>query len=651
MRTAAFGILLIALGGCDGTASAPATEATGNQPAAPAVAGDDWPLWRGDAQATGKARSELPERLKRLWTFSVDDAFNSAAVIARQCVLAATSHGKLYAVDLATGKQKWVFSAAFEFIAPPAVSSDGVYIGDVDGRFYAIDLENGRERWHFDADAEIDASANFYAGNVLFGSQNGFLYCLDAASGKLVWKYESPNQIRSTPTIVDDRTFVAGCDGRLHVVSLADGKQTADVDLGGPTGCTPAASGAMVYVGTEEGRFYGIDWREAKVVWSYENRKGASAIRSAAAIAPGLVIFGSRNKRVVALGGQKGQPAWSLATKGRVDRLAGGRRRPGFRRLGRWTSLRSRPRLGQGGLALRGRRRGARLARSGRRTAGDRHHQRRLVLLRWGVVGGREAGVRVFGWTGQKDRVAPGGFPPGAPTDPNVRNSRIRFLKLSIRYATAHGVDRVQIRQGMACQNLAKPGPRSTPCPPSPHEPLPPDLEYLVAKTGQCRAIARDPVVRRVSSQFLAQCLVLFRERVVAMRPAPLGDLLDRPREPAGRRLPLQNPVPFPGSRPEVREAQEVERPRFARIRRHPLALWLAERHQTSFVRVDRQAVSAETFRQHGQHTPRILVISKADHEIVGIADQVCAALQARLHLAGEPFIQHVVQIYIRKYG
>ena len=28
------------------------------------------------------------------------------------------------------------------------------------------------------------------------------------------------------------------------------------------------------------------------------------------------------------------------------------------------------------------------------------------------------------GWffEGQKDRVAPGGFPPGAPTDPNVRN-------------------------------------------------------------------------------------------------------------------------------------------------------------------------------------------------------------------------------------
>ncbi len=33
-------------------------------------------------------------------------------------------------------------------------------------------------------------------------------------------------------------------------------------------------------------------------------------------------------------------------------------------------------------------------------------------------------------------RVAPGGYPPGAPTDPDVQFSRIRFLK---PYRIAHG--------------------------------------------------------------------------------------------------------------------------------------------------------------------------------------------------------------------
>jgi hypothetical protein len=32
-------------------------------------------------------------------------------------------------------------------------------------------------------------------------------------------------------------------------------------------------------------------------------------------------------------------------------------------------------------------------------------------------------------------RVAPGGLPPGAPTDPDVRNSRIRFVRSRVRYA------------------------------------------------------------------------------------------------------------------------------------------------------------------------------------------------------------------------
>jgi hypothetical protein len=45
----------------------------------------------------------------------------------------------------------------------------------------------------------------------------------------------------------------------------------------------------------------------------------------------------------------------------------------------------------------------------------------------------------------ETDRVAPSGCPPRAPTDPNVRNERIRFLKLSVRYAP---VDRVNSPNG-----------------------------------------------------------------------------------------------------------------------------------------------------------------------------------------------------------
>ena len=38
---------------------------------------------------------------------------------------------------------------------------------------------------------------------------------------------------------------------------------------------------------------------------------------------------------------------------------------------------------------------------------------------RWGILG----------------RVAPGGYPPGAPADPYVQDYRIRFLKKHLRFA------------------------------------------------------------------------------------------------------------------------------------------------------------------------------------------------------------------------
>ena len=49
-------------------------------------------------------------------------------------------------------------------------------------------------------------------------------------------------------------------------------------------------------------------------------------------------------------------------------------------------------------------------------------------------------------------RVAPGGYPPRAPTDPDVRDSRIRLLGLRFRCAAIDGVDDAWGRQGVVAQ-------------------------------------------------------------------------------------------------------------------------------------------------------------------------------------------------------
>ncbi len=278
-----------------------------------------WPVFRGDAEATGVSTAKLPKTLERLWTFSTKNGgFESTAAIAQNTVYIGCTDGKLYALDLESGKPKWDFATPLGFTASAAVQSGRVYIGDADGKFYCIDAAGGKKLWDFTADAEIDSSANFHHGRVLFGSQDGGLYCLDAASGKLAWKYQSPDQIRCFPTVAGDLGFVAGCDGELHVIDLRKGREVQAIKIDSPTGCAPAVMDGIVYVGTEGHSFFAIDPKAAQIVWQYEN-PDRRAFRSSAAVVPQAVIVGSRDKQVHALNPKNGQPLWAFATKGRVD--------------------------------------------------------------------------------------------------------------------------------------------------------------------------------------------------------------------------------------------------------------------------------------------------------------------------------------------
>src|SRR5262245_38678719 len=78
----------------------------------------DWPLVRGNALQTGVAEAKLPDKLEILWEFKADDAFEDAACIVAGAVYAASYDEHLYAVDLATGKQKWKYKAGPTKAAP-----------------------------------------------------------------------------------------------------------------------------------------------------------------------------------------------------------------------------------------------------------------------------------------------------------------------------------------------------------------------------------------------------------------------------------------------------------------------------------------------------------------------------------------------------
>ncbi len=287
----------------------------------------DWPMARGNVASTGAFAESVGDEFEIEWEYKYPKgAFESSPIIVHHdgdttvyvAGIDVNVQGKVIAIDLATGKSKWQFDIKEGFVASPAWHDGRIYVGDMAGMLYCID-ENGMEVWQYEAQGEISSGANFFESTVLFGSQDATLYAIDMESGKLKWSHSVEDQIQCGATVAGDRCFLAGCDSKLHIVGLKDGKEFSFQEIGSPTGTTAAVLGEAVLFGTEQGTFFSIDYLKPEVNWQWQDPAGATSIRSSAAVTDSHVVFGARNRKVVALDPKNGDDLWSTRVKAKID--------------------------------------------------------------------------------------------------------------------------------------------------------------------------------------------------------------------------------------------------------------------------------------------------------------------------------------------
>jgi outer membrane protein assembly factor BamB len=284
----------------------------------PILALAEWPIIRGDALMTGVGSAELPDQLDEKWTFKAGDTIEGAPAIVGGVVYFASLDKHLYALDLATGKQKWKVKLG-PAKASPSVKGNRIYLGDLDGRFYCVNAADGKVIWTFEAEGEIQASANFHGNNIIFGSHDSSLYCLNP-EGKKVWDTKVDGPINAAAAVVGDRTFATGCsDGILHVIDATNGKELGTIPTDGQAVSTAAVVGDRVYLSMVSNQVVSVDWKTMKKVWSFEAPKRQMPFYSSAAVVNGLVIAGSRDKKIYAINAKTGTEVWNFVTDGQVD--------------------------------------------------------------------------------------------------------------------------------------------------------------------------------------------------------------------------------------------------------------------------------------------------------------------------------------------
>jgi outer membrane protein assembly factor BamB len=60
----------------------------------------------------------------------------------------------------------------------PAIAGDRLYVGSNDGRLYVLDIASGKVVWEYEDGGAIMSSPAIASGRVVFGSSDGRVVCV-----------------------------------------------------------------------------------------------------------------------------------------------------------------------------------------------------------------------------------------------------------------------------------------------------------------------------------------------------------------------------------------------------------------------------------------------------------------------------------------
>jgi len=120
------------------------------------VAQADWPMYRHDAQRSGRSPASVPANVAPLWQADLGGE-----------------------------------------ITPPVIADGRLVVAIKDAhRVCCLDASDGKPQWTFTAGGRIDSPPTFHGGTVLFGCRDGWVYCLRASDGQLAWRFRAAPEER-----------------------------------------------------------------------------------------------------------------------------------------------------------------------------------------------------------------------------------------------------------------------------------------------------------------------------------------------------------------------------------------------------------------------------------------------------------------------
>jgi outer membrane protein assembly factor BamB len=263
-----------------------------------------WTEFRGNLNNTGYSTSIVPPTNNTFLKFDTGWPFHSSPVASTDILYFGSDYGRIYAVNMASGREIWNYSTLSDVWASPLVVGNTVYIGGMDANMYALNRFNGSRQWFFTANDSIVSSAKYFEGSIIFSAQDGKVYFVNATTGLEAHPaYATGGQIWGTPAVVDGTAIVGSNDGNVSRVRISDGFVMWQFPLpAGVSGLVKFSSAAVygdrVFIGSDDHNAYAINLGTGALVWRFQ---AANFVYATPGIHAGRVFVHSTDGNLYAL--------------------------------------------------------------------------------------------------------------------------------------------------------------------------------------------------------------------------------------------------------------------------------------------------------------------------------------------------------------
>ncbi len=202
------------------------------------------------------------------WQYGTGGKIWTSPAVEDDIVYISNYNKKVFAVS-SQGNEIWSTELPTSVASSPAVSADSIFVGTFDNHLYALDLATGKERWNFKADNWFWATPLVIGDTVYAGCLDDKVYAINAGTGQEQWQFVTNGAIASSPISVDNFIIVASEIGDIYVLDSATGNMVRSIHIGSPVKAPLLADGNTLYIHTGNLCVYAFDIQSGEKLWEF----------------------------------------------------------------------------------------------------------------------------------------------------------------------------------------------------------------------------------------------------------------------------------------------------------------------------------------------------------------------------------------------